>query len=314
MERDRVHVIPHQQETLVLDTDHLSIGFGDSWTWGEGTHGYPGHSFIGHNGNNGTSFAFTPQELLSNEIIQNWTSRGGGPNWLEYLSGCGLKQGRTLPSSCKVQLWNFAFGGAGTSEEFLPLHHPYTVSLVNQTRQYLAYADPVLSTRMDKRKSLVTIWVGINDLTGSISQGIKPDFADFYAEIVSYLFEKGLAPMFEAGYHNLLILTTPPRHRTPGNQKKAHPSPNLTLIETYNNMIYDNGARFSREHPHANMMVYDALSFLSAVLDDPAKYGISNTTHRWPASRDLRPEQLYYPERYGLPDVDGFFWWDHGHL
>jgi hypothetical protein len=39
----------------------------------------------------------------------------GGPNWVEYLTGCGLKLGYTSPLKCEPQLWDFAFGGADIS-------------------------------------------------------------------------------------------------------------------------------------------------------------------------------------------------------
>lgn len=38
-----------------------------------------------------------------------------GPNWIEWLTGCGVEEGLTDPQSCKIQLWDFAFGGADVS-------------------------------------------------------------------------------------------------------------------------------------------------------------------------------------------------------
>lgn len=50
------------------------------------------------------------------DLIQTSTAEGG-PNWVEYLTGCGLKPGLTSPRTCKTQLWDFAFGGADISTQ-----------------------------------------------------------------------------------------------------------------------------------------------------------------------------------------------------
>lgn len=92
------------------------IAFGDSYTFVQGTNGYPNYSFIGDYLPG--QFAVTPSELWSDHIVQNFTGTAeGGPNWVEYLTGCGLKPGLTDPRSCKTQLWDFAFAGADVSEE-----------------------------------------------------------------------------------------------------------------------------------------------------------------------------------------------------
>jgi hypothetical protein len=45
----------------------LSVAFGDSYTYVQGTAGLQNFSFIGDLQN----FSYTPQQLLSNEIVQN---------------------------------------------------------------------------------------------------------------------------------------------------------------------------------------------------------------------------------------------------
>jgi hypothetical protein len=77
------------------------------------------------------NYRFTPAQLLSDEIVQNQVrlltyyitvelplthikqigTSAGGPNWVEYLTGCFSG----LPSKCKRQLWDFAFAGADVS-------------------------------------------------------------------------------------------------------------------------------------------------------------------------------------------------------
>jgi hypothetical protein len=111
---------------------HARLAFGDSYTYVQGTAGRQNSTFIGDYFN----FSFTEDKLLNDHIVQNqvrklWSrlrvivtdafiqtgTAEGGPNWVEYLTGCGLKPGLTSPLSCKTQLWDFAFGGADISTE-----------------------------------------------------------------------------------------------------------------------------------------------------------------------------------------------------
>jgi hypothetical protein len=106
-----------------------SLAFGDSYTYIQGTDGLQNYSFIGDLQN----FTYTPQQLLTDEIVQNQVplfiprassffiiyvtlqigTSAGGPNWVEYLTGCFSG----LPSKCGTQLWDFAFAGSDVSVE-----------------------------------------------------------------------------------------------------------------------------------------------------------------------------------------------------
>ena len=107
------------------------MAFGDSYTFVLGDHGRTNFSFIGDVHNLG----FNSSTLLANRIIQTQVilipdrkhqkvtetaktgTANGGPNWVEYLTGCGIEPGFTSPLSCDKQLWDFAFAGADISEE-----------------------------------------------------------------------------------------------------------------------------------------------------------------------------------------------------
>jgi len=99
----------------------------------QGTEGYPGYSFLVDLFN----FSYRPEQLLKDEILKNQVSRptpnvyrqakgdvilmsltnektsSGGPNWVEYLTGCY----EGFPWACKKQLWDFAFAGSDISVE-----------------------------------------------------------------------------------------------------------------------------------------------------------------------------------------------------
>ncbi|KAL4880457.1 hypothetical protein BJY04DRAFT_219195 [Aspergillus karnatakaensis] len=313
-----------------IDWDSIRhvIAFGDSYTFVQGSHGYPGYSFIGDQLNLG----FDAEKLLSNKIIQNKTgTSAGGPNWIEHLTGCGVKEGLTAPLSCKRSLWNFAFAGAGISAEHIPLHHPYTIFLVNQIAQYATYAHPVLTSTslntssstptshdphdprkpiLSTKETLIAIWIGINDINDSIDYATPA----FYNTLLTTLFAS-LADLHNLGFRNYLILNLPPLHRTPSNQvlPETEQKPNATAVGWWNSALKSHSERFERENPGVNVLLFDAFSVLSGVLDEPGKYGILNTTSICPGVKEDDVDTGY--EGYGCPTpVESYFWYDAGHI
>ncbi|EEB96982.1 hypothetical protein MPER_03790, partial [Moniliophthora perniciosa FA553] len=109
-----------EQHNSTGDLIKYVYAFGDSYSFIQGVSGYPNYSFIG----DALHPSFTPEELLSNEII---------PRNLEFLTGCF--QG--LPSHCEKQLWDFAFAGADIDVALLPRHHNFTIQLVEQVDQWV---------------------------------------------------------------------------------------------------------------------------------------------------------------------------------
>ncbi|RYP10791.1 hypothetical protein DL764_000413 [Monosporascus ibericus] len=286
------------------------VAFGDSYTFVQGTAGYPKYSFIGSYLPG--EFGFSPEKLLSNKIVQNFTgTANAGPNWVEVLTGCGTEPGETSPLACDVQLWDFAFAGADVSEEFLPLHHDYTVPLVNQTQQYLTWAEPVVGRRMDKSKALVAIWIGINDINDS-SDFTGALLPKFYNTLINAVFKQSVKPMYEAGYKNFLFINLPPLDRTAANVRKERPLPNKTMIGWWNKALERHRRAFQARNRAAETLVYDANSFLNGVLDDPEPYGIKNTTSFCPSYAE--PEVLVNPAKYGCQPLDEYFWYNSGHM
>ncbi|KAI8950059.1 hypothetical protein F4801DRAFT_590675 [Xylaria longipes] len=206
----------------------LRIAFGDSYTSVQGTAGYPNFSSIGSYLPEQFSFLFVT--LLSNKTVQNFTGTAeDGPNWL----------------------WYFAFAGADVSLQHLRQHHDFAIPLVNQTRQYLIWAEPVIGKGMDKSKALVVFWIGIND-TNDSSNFTNMSFPAFYNELIDTMFIQSARPMYMAGYRNFLFINLPPLNRT---------------------------AAKCRKNKDVTAMVYDANKFLNGVLDDP-EHSASKTRHR----------------------------------
>ncbi|GAW13091.1 hypothetical protein ANO14919_024690 [Xylariales sp. No.14919] len=291
------------------DTKYL-IAFGDSYTFVQGTAGYTNFSFIGSYLPG--QFGFSPSTLLSNKIVQNFTGTAeGGPNWVEYLTGCGLEPGETLPQDCAVQLWNFAFAGADVSLEYLSQHHDYTIPLVNQTQQYLTWAEPVIGKRMDKPRALVAVWIGINDINDS-SEFTNVSFPAFYDELIDTVFTQSVRPMYEAGYKNFLFINLPPLDRTAANVLSLTPLPNKTMIGWWGDSLARHSETFAAGNADVTAMVYDANRFLNGVLDKPWKYDIKNTISYCLDYAD--PDVLQQPVLHGCLPLDDYFWYNSGHM
>lgn len=275
----------------------------------QGTAGYPAFSFIG--GYLPSQFSFKPQQLLSDRIVGGYNGTAcGGPNWAEYLTGCGLGDGLHDPAQCPIQLWDFAFAGADTTEELLPLHHNYTVPLVNQTQQYLTYAEPVIGHHMDKTRALVAIWIGINDINDAAGMP-NVTYLDFYDATLDIVFDASVQTMYDAGYRHFLFVNLPPLDRTPSAQQSSNPNPNATMINQWNSALAAHKDAWARKHDDATALLYDVNSFLNGVMDHPQKYGITNTTG-FCGSKD--PQVLLDPERFGCVPLREYFWFDAGHI
>ncbi|GAB7349775.1 hypothetical protein MBLNU459_g0496t2 [Dothideomycetes sp. NU459] len=305
---------PSPQQNWSWDNTKYMITFGDSYTYVQGLpYGHQNYSFIGDL----LSPSYTPQQLLESKIIQNQTSTAeGGPNWVEYLTGCGLKPGLTSPLSCKRQLWDFAFAGADRSPS-TPLHHNFTVPLVNATANFLHYANPTLRTFVNPQQTLVGVWIGINDVGDTASLKNVTSFPALYASILTTLFAS-VQTLADAGYANFLFLNLPPLDRTPANAARAAPLPNATMVDAWGRELATQAAAFAARNPgtpHADgvrAMVFDANAFLNGVMNDAAAYGIRNVTG-YCAGYD-QPFVDSDPGRYGCLPLSEYFWFNTGHM
>lgn len=232
-----------------------------------------------------------------------------GPNWVERITGCGVAEGLTDPQTCPVQLWDFAFGGADISADYLPLHHNWSVQLVNQTDQFLRYGEPALrGIHLDPEATLVALWIGINDIGDS--DKLPVDFPSYYDELITTLFEQAVAPVYRAGYRHWLFMKLPPLDRTPGNVvRAAGPLPNATMIGWWDDALDRHAATFAAENGNATALVFDSNTFLNQVLDNPSEYNITNTT-----GYCAEYDQPLPVTQYGCLPLDEYFWYNNGHM
>ncbi|KAH0586247.1 hypothetical protein H2248_007499 [Termitomyces sp. 'cryptogamus'] len=239
--------------------------FGDSYSFVQGALGHPNFSFIGDL----QHLSFTPHQILSNEIIARNTSSEGS-NWLEFLTGCFSGN----PNACPTQLWDFAFAGSDIDGVLLPLHHIFTVPLVDQVNQWIAYASMVLPHLSNE--TLTTWWIGINDTGDTTGNTTITNFTAFWEEEMTSYFKAELA--YSNGLKNHLFINVPPGYRAPasiGNSKapllKAH-------TDLYNMVLAEHVAAFAANHTGAAVLSFDANTWFNTILDNAAEYGFTDIT------------------------------------
>jgi phospholipase/lecithinase/hemolysin len=283
------------------------VAFGDSYTYVQGTLGHQNYSFIGDN----FDISFTPEKLFSNRIVQDLTGTAeGGPNWVEFLTNCGIENGIHDPRKCDKQLWDFAFAGADVIDDdnFTPLHHNYTVSFQRQIEQFVSCGNPALeSIYLKKKDTLVAVWIGINDINDLSSiRGRNATFAPLYEQDQDYVFES-VEKVHELGYKNFLFMNLPPLDRGPGT-----PHVNASMVAEYNSMHAAHADAFQAKHRDATVLQFDVNGVLNDVLDNYQEYGYKNITDFCPGYN--QPDILTHPEKYGCTELDTYFWYNSGHL
>ncbi|KAI5896838.1 uncharacterized protein SCHCODRAFT_02533337 [Schizophyllum commune H4-8] len=275
-------------ETIAARFDWSQVkyvyAFGDSYSFVQGTLGHANFSFIGDL----NDLAFTPDELLSNEIVPRNTSSEGS-NWLQYLTGCFSG----LPSDCDIQLWDFAFAGADIDANLLPLHHDFTVPLVDQVAQYVEYAADVLPHPAGE--TLTAWWIGIND-TGDTVGNTTLDFVEFWEKEMQSLFA-AVQQAHDSGLTTHLFLNVPPEERSPGYVNDVEKGTLLKEhIALYNAALEDHIAQFKAANSDATILTFDVHGWFNTVLDDAERYGFDNITGYCTCE-----------------DPSGCFWYNTGH-
>ncbi|KAJ7459922.1 hypothetical protein FB451DRAFT_566180 [Mycena latifolia] len=267
------------------DSIRYMYAFGDSYTFVQGTAGHANFSFIG----DALDFSFTPQQLLADQIIPKNTSSEGS-NWIEFLTGC---MGGS-PLKCQKQLWNFAFAGSDIDAALLPLHHNFTIPLVNQVTQWLTYASKVIPHPAGE--TLTAWWIGINDTGDTLGNASITDFNAFWeTEMNSYFTAVQMA--HDNGLNTHLFINVPAEDRSPSTVgDPAKSSTMKTHLLEFNTILAQHISAFKAANADATVMTFDSNAWFNQVLDSPSEFGFTNVTGFCTCA-----------------DPSGFFWYNTGH-
>ena len=190
----------------------------------------------------------------------------------------------------------------------LPLHHIYSVDLDSQISSFTKQAFPYLPVR--PAHTLTAVWIGINDVSDSATNSTIASFPNSYSQIIATLFES-INSLYQLGYRDYLILNLPPLEHIPGNIVAANEnktlSPSLQRVTQWNHELAEASDSFARRSTGTRVMLFDAHTFLNKVWEDPAPYGIFDTTGY--CAHYNAPDIATNYAAYGCLPIPHYFWY-----
>lgn len=181
-----------------------------------------------------------------------------GPIWVERLAES------VFPKNPKAHLLDYAFGGAGISEDdeddvLLTLKKEIDGFLLSHKNK----ADPA---------SLYIVWIGANNYLA------LPDNYEESLDIVNRGLVHSLERLAKAGARKILVVNLPDLGKTPA-AAGFDARENLTyLSKEHNSRLLESIKSLQVNYPHVKWVHYDVGTKLDEILNEPASYGFNNTT------------------------------------
>ncbi|KAL4914580.1 hypothetical protein BDW62DRAFT_190142 [Aspergillus aurantiobrunneus] len=192
-------------------------------------------------------------------------------NWVGYLT--------TKYNDTTVLSYNHAVYGATVNNSVVAnvpqdLVHQVTHSFDSH---YCPYGLPdALDTEANSEDALFILWVGINDIYFACEH---PDpLADLTLALQTYVHL--IDHLHDCGARDILVLNTPPIHRTP-KILALEPSTALLyeiVVQHFNNQLQDAVTEWGSAHSDSRISVYDTWSLFTELLDHPREYGFLDAT------------------------------------
>lgn len=178
-----------------------------------------------------------------------------GPVWAEYLLDSYYKE------NASAHLLNYAFGGAGVSEEDEDVLFTFKREL-----------DIYLTTHQGKAddNSLYVVWIGANNYLGI------PDDMTTAVNEVSDGIDKGLQRLIKAGAKHILLINAPNLGTTPFANGFDAKEQLDAVSKLHNQMIFEKYLSARQNQPEIDWLFYDVNARLDEVLVNPLPYGITN--------------------------------------
>jgi len=180
-----------------------------------------------------------------------------GPVWVERLAATYFGE------KAKAHLLDFAFGGAGISENS---EDDVLFTLEREIDSYL------LAHGADSaQQSLFIVWIGANNYLGI------PDDPENNVKMVNEGIRHGLERLVKAGAKHILVLNLPDLGKTPGARDMAMEQELSEYSNSHNQLLASTVANLQKEYPEVQWLSYDVNNMVNLILDNPAKFGFNNT-------------------------------------
>ncbi|BCA94407.1 lysophospholipase [Legionella antarctica] len=181
-----------------------------------------------------------------------------GPVWIEYL----VKS--YFPENPSEHLLDYAFGGAGVSEEE---GDDVLFTLRREVDSYLLAHDDKAST-----DSLFVVWIGANNYLG-MPGDVEQTLTDVNTGIAH-----SLDRLAEKGAKQILLLNLPDLSRTPAALEFGSVELFSYFTTQHNKLLEQTITNFKQKYPDINWLFFDLNQALNLLLENPEEYGFDNIT------------------------------------
>lgn len=184
-----------------------------------------------------------------------------GPVWVELLAET------YYPNDAQVHLLDYAFGGAGISED--PEDDDDDSVLFTLRRE----VDSYLLSHQDKAdpNSLYVFWMGSNNYL------VLPENEDATVAFVIEAIKRDLERLIQKGATHLLVITIPDLGKTPAARDYDAVDKLTSITEKHNNLLKQTINSMKLEYPHVRWFYVDVNEIVYDILDFPERFGITNT-------------------------------------
>lgn len=181
-----------------------------------------------------------------------------GPIWVERLAES------VFPKNPKDHLLDYAFGGAGISEDdeddvLLTLKKEINGYLVSHQNK----ADPA---------SLYIVWIGANNYLA------LPENSEEALTIVNQGLVHSLERLANAGARQVLVVNLPDLGKTPAAAGFDARDALSYLSKEHNRRLFESIKTLEVNYPHVKWIHYDVGTKLDEILNEPESYGFNNIT------------------------------------
>lgn len=177
-----------------------------------------------------------------------------GPVWIEHLAQS------YFPTNSAAHMVNYAFGGAGVSEE-----EGILFSLKHEIDSYLLTHDNKADVN-----SLFIVWMGSNNYLN------EPDDVDQALAEVNIGIKHGLQQLAKAGAKHILVLNAPDLSMTPAAKASGAQDVLAYLSKRHNELLAVTVNELKRTNPEIQWLYFDVKRTMSDLARYPERYGFTN--------------------------------------
>lgn len=184
-----------------------------------------------------------------------------GPVWIELLADMYYSK------ASRAHLLDYAFGGAGVSEEVDDDEDEVLFTLRREVDSYLL-------THQDKAddSSLYVIWMGSNNYLA------VPEDVDGAVDGVILGIKHDMQRLIARGAKHFMIINVPDLGKTPAAKDFDAVELLTELSIKHNTLLKETLDEMGRADPSLKLLYFNVQTNLDELLDSPEQYGFTNTT------------------------------------